>query len=142
MDVPGVQAYADTLPNVVFTDNNLFTCSQDTQEDIKKKIKDEPPKTSNTRGTVSFAKAGPNSRTTQFFINLVDNTALDYPNRGGYCVFGKVVEGMDVVDNIAKTATKCPSRSAKCRVGPGLMDVPENHVVINKAQRKKPAQRK
>ncbi len=41
VDVPGVQEYAATLPNVVFTDNNLFTCSQDTQEDIKKKIKEE-----------------------------------------------------------------------------------------------------
>jgi len=41
VDVPGVQAYAATLPDVVFTDNNLFTCSQDTQEDIKKKIKEE-----------------------------------------------------------------------------------------------------
>jgi heterodisulfide reductase subunit A-like polyferredoxin len=41
VDVPGVQAYAATLPGVVFTDNNLFTCSQDTQEDIKKKIKEE-----------------------------------------------------------------------------------------------------
>ena len=41
MNVPDVQAYAATLPDVVFTDNNLFTCSQDTQESIKKKIKEE-----------------------------------------------------------------------------------------------------
>ena len=41
VDVPGVQAYAATLPDVVYTDNNLFTCSQDTQEDIKKKIKEQ-----------------------------------------------------------------------------------------------------
>ena len=41
VDVPAVQEYAATLPEVVFTDNNLFTCSQDTQEDIKKKIKEE-----------------------------------------------------------------------------------------------------
>ena len=40
VDVPGVQTYAATLPDVVYTDNNLFTCSQDTQEDIKKKIKE------------------------------------------------------------------------------------------------------
>lgn len=53
----------------------------------KKKIKDEPPKTSNTRGTVSFAKAGPNSRTTQFFINLVDNSQLDAML---FAPFGKV----------------------------------------------------
>ena len=41
VDVPGVQEYAGSLPNVVFTDNNLFTCSQDTQEKIKEKIKEE-----------------------------------------------------------------------------------------------------
>ena len=51
----------------------------------------------------------PHSATAQFFINLVDNTFLDYrgktPQDWGYAVFGKVVEGMDVVDAIAKVKT-------------------------------------
>lgn len=52
----------------------------------------------------------PHSATAQFFINLVDNDFLNYsapvPSGWGYCVFGKVVEGMDVVDKIAKVKTK------------------------------------
>jgi len=60
-------------------------------------IPDEPVKGSNTRGAISFAKAGPNTRTTQLFINLVDNARLDGM---GFPPFGKVTEGMDVVDKI------------------------------------------
>ncbi len=58
----------------------------------------------NTRGTVAMARLGgdPDSATAQFFINVVDNPFLDKPQRDGaaYCVFGKVVSGMDVVDKI------------------------------------------
>ncbi len=55
---------------------------------------------SNLRGTVAMARtSNPNSATAQFFINVVDNTRLDTAG-GGYAVFGKVVEGMDVVDQI------------------------------------------
>lgn len=61
------------------------------------KITDDPVKGSNTRGTISFAMAGPNTRTTQFFINLVDNNRLDGM---GFSSFGKVTEGMDVVDKL------------------------------------------
>jgi len=62
----------------------------------------------NQRGTIAMARRpDPNSATAQFFINLVDNSSqLDYPkNGGGYAVFGKVVQGMEVVDKIAKVAT-------------------------------------
>ena len=62
----------------------------------------------NTRGTVAMARRGdPNSASSQFFINLVDNARLDYPNPdgNGYAVFGKVVEGMDVVDKIKAAPT-------------------------------------
>lgn len=58
----------------------------------------------NVRGTISMARMGgnPDSATAQFFINVVDNSALDRPQRDGaaYAVFGKVVEGMDTVDKI------------------------------------------
>lgn len=66
---------------------------------------------SNDRGTIAMARTmDPHSATAQFFINLVDNDFLNYsapvPSGWGYCVFGKVVEGMDVVDKIAKVKTK------------------------------------
>lgn len=65
---------------------------------------------SNVRGSVAMARTGePHSATAQFFINTVDNDYLDFTsetNAGwGYAVFGKVVEGMDVVDNIRKVDT-------------------------------------
>jgi peptidyl-prolyl cis-trans isomerase A (cyclophilin A) len=62
----------------------------------------------NERGSVAMARrSDPNSATSQFFINVVDNPRLDYPNPdgNGYAVFGKVVEGMDVVDRIKAVPT-------------------------------------
>jgi len=61
----------------------------------------------NMRGTLAMARYdNPNSATSQFFINLKDNTHLDPSGGGfGYAVFGKVLEGMDVVDKIAKVKT-------------------------------------
>ena len=60
-------------------------------------IPDDPVKGSNTRGTITFATAGPNTRTTQLFINFGNNINLDGM---GFSPFGKVTEGMDVVDKI------------------------------------------
>ena len=60
----------------------------------------------NNRGTISMANAGPNTGGSQFFINLVNNNFLDQKHP----VFGKVVEGMDVVDKIAKVKTDANDR--------------------------------
>lgn len=58
-------------------------------------IADDPPKEKNLRGTLAFAKSGPNTRTTEIFINLADNAALD---ADFFVPFAKVTEGMNVVD--------------------------------------------
>ena len=70
----------------------------------------------NERGTLAMARRGdPDSASAQFFINVVDNANLDYPkpDGNGYAVFGKVVEGMDVVDKIraAPTDTRGPHQN-------------------------------
>lgn len=62
-------------------------------------IPDDPVRESNARGTVTFATAGPNTRTTQVFINFNNNAGL---NGQGFAPFGKVISGMDVVDNLYK----------------------------------------
>jgi len=61
------------------------------------RIQDDPVKQSNRRGFVTYAMAGPNTRTSQVFINFGDNTSLDGQ---GFSPFGRVVSGMDVVDKL------------------------------------------
>jgi peptidyl-prolyl cis-trans isomerase B (cyclophilin B) len=84
----------------------------------------------NTRGTLAMARTNdPNSATAQFFINLKDNGFLNHTGKNasgwGYAVFGEVIEGMDVVDAMAKQTTGN-------RGGHG--DVPKTDIVIEKAE--------
>jgi len=89
---------------------------------------------SNLRGTIAMARTSdPHSATSQFFINLVDNKGLDFKDKNsgrgwGYAVFGKVIEGMDVVDKIAKVETTTKGF---------YENVPKEPVIILKAYRKK-----
>lgn len=75
-----------------------------TEKATAKEIKNESPQTkSNTRGTLAMARRpDPDSASAQFFINVVNNDNLDYPKSGGhgYAVFGEVIKGMEVVDQI------------------------------------------
>lgn len=76
---------------------------------------------SNVRGAVAMARTGnPNSATSQFFINVVDNLRLDSYG-GGYAVFGKVTEGMDVVDKIRAVETKNAGMHQNVPVQPVLI---------------------
>ena len=84
----------------------------------------------NKRGTIAMARTGdPHSATAQFFINVVDNDFLDFKspsgNGWGYCVFGEVVEGLDVVDAI---------RAVKTGNSGFHQDVPAEDVIIEKAE--------
>jgi peptidyl-prolyl cis-trans isomerase B (cyclophilin B) len=84
----------------------------------------------NDRGTIAMARTSvPDSATAQFFINYKNNDFLNFksetPQGWGYAVFGKVVDGMDVVDAMAKVPTGAG--------GPMQSDVPQTPIVINKA---------
>jgi len=101
------------------------------QKETKTPIKNEADNgLKNKRGTLAMARTNdPNSATAQFFINYKDNSFLDHtsptPSGWGYAVFGEVVEGMDVVDAMAKEPTG--NRG-------GHQDVPKTDIVIEKAE--------
>lgn len=85
---------------------------------------------SNKRGTIAMARTpDPHSASSQFFINVKDNNFLDFrsetPDGWGYCVFGEVVEGMDVVDAIKEVATGSAGYH---------QDVPVDDVVIESVE--------
>lgn len=101
------------------------------QKKTKAAIKNESGNgLSNERGTIAMARTSdPDSATAQFYINVKDNKGLDKANAGdgvGYCVFGKVTEGMDVVDKI---------KAVKTGVKGGHRDVPLDEVVIKSIRR-------
>ena len=87
----------------------------------------------NTRGTVAMARTGePHSATAQFFVNVVDNKFLDHTGKDqrgwGYAVFGKVTDGLDVVDKIKEIPTG-PE-------GPFDKDCPQDPIVIRHIRRR------
>ncbi len=89
----------------------------------------------NSRGTLAMARTGdPHSATSQFFINLKDNRFLDYtaqsPQGWGYCVFGKIINGMEIVDKIAQSQTTNKGGHENVPVE----DIYIEHVVINEQQ--------
>ncbi|MFK5985226.1 MAG: peptidylprolyl isomerase [Pseudomonadota bacterium] len=101
-------------------------------KDMKKKSTHSPirneatNKLGNLKGTIAMARTGqPHSATSQFFINTKNNKSLNYGGRGGwgYCVFGKVTKGMDIVMNIENVATKTKD---------GRRDVPKQTIEIKK----------
>ena len=100
------------------------------QKDVNNPIKNEADNgLKNERGTIAMARTpNPDSATAQFFINTVDNPFLDHKSKDmqgwGYAVFGKVIEGMEVVDTIASVRTGTKG---------GHQDVPVEPVVILKA---------
>jgi peptidyl-prolyl cis-trans isomerase A (cyclophilin A) len=77
-------------------------------------LMDEPVKQSNKRGFITYAKAGPNTRTTQVFINYGDNSRLD---ADGFAAFGEVIEGMDVVDKFYSGYGGSPDQNAIQQLG-------------------------
>jgi peptidyl-prolyl cis-trans isomerase B (cyclophilin B) len=91
------------------------------ENEAKNGLKNEPY-------TIAMARtSAPHSASAQFFINVKNNSFLDYPGQDGwgYCVFGKVVEGMDVIDKIRSVKTTRTSMHA---------DVPTEDVIIEKAE--------
>lgn len=91
----------------------------------------------NLIGTISMARLGrqPDSATNQFFINVKDNTALDQPRDGaGYCVFGKVVEGMDTVEKIRDTEVIVHPKYGGGRVVPKEPVIIKSVTVLNNYQ--------
>lgn len=122
--------YTDTIFHRVIGNFVVQGGGYDTKN-VEKKTRDGVPNESgnglsNRRGTVGLARTGePHSGTAQFYVNLADNAALDpQPSRWGYAVFGHVVEGMHVVDDIGAVATGS--------LGPFESDAPLQPIVIKR----------
>jgi len=87
-----------------------FTAGLEEKEDRESIINEASNGLSNKRGTLAMARTqDPHSASAQFFVNLKDNEFLDFKNEStqgwGYCVFGEVVEGMDIIDKMALVDT-------------------------------------
>ena len=133
-------AYADTgfygglifhrvIPNFMVQGGG-FSKNMMKRQTVFPPIKNESDnRVKNERGTLAMARTqDPHSATSQFFINVVDNASLDMSAQGwGYAVFGKVIEGMEIVDKIAATKTHT--------VG-GFENVPVEPIIIISVRRK------
>ncbi len=115
------------IPNFMVQGGGMTASMQD--KPTRSPIKNEAANgLKNTVGSMAMARTSdPHSATAQFFINVRDNDFLDYPSRDGwgYCVFGKVISGMDVVNAIVAV----PSTSKH-----GHENVPMEDVVIEKVE--------
>jgi cyclophilin family peptidyl-prolyl cis-trans isomerase len=112
-------------------DANSLDAIKASEKTTRAPIKNESPNgLSNVRGSIAMARTNNlDSATAQFYINVEDNSAkLDRPR---YCVFGKVIDGMDVVDKIRKVKTKAITIQGR----PAMGDVPEENVVIKSVRR-------
>lgn len=114
------------IPDFMIQTGGLDDQMKDKREGQRAPIRNESGNgLTNVRGSIAMARtANPHSATSQFFINLKDNAFLDQGD--GYAVFGKVVEGMDVVDEIAKARTTSKA---------GHQDVPVTSIYIKSAKR-------
>jgi peptidyl-prolyl cis-trans isomerase A (cyclophilin A) len=117
------------IPKFMIQGGGMTDQMQEKQKGKRPPIKNESNNgLSNKRGTIAMARMNdPNSASCQFFINHRDNPDLDFPTRGGYTVFGKVIEGMDVVDAIAEVGT-----TNRAQYG----NVPVTPIYIKSAKRK------
>ncbi len=112
------------------TEKDVEALEKKTHDPIKNEAKNG---LSNVRGTIAMARTSdPNSATAQFFINVEDNSKKLDPNPdrdpNGYCVFGKVIDGMDVVDKIKEVRTTDI-------LGGAMGDVPIKDILIKSVRR-------
>ncbi len=128
----GADRFYNLVKNGYFTDASFFRVvpnfvvqfGKNAKPEIEKtwdsaKIQDDPVTQTNRRGSVTFATAGPNTRTTQLFVNLVDNARLDSM---GFAPFGQVVEGMDVVDKLYSGYGESPDQGRITNEGKAYLD--------------------
>jgi cyclophilin family peptidyl-prolyl cis-trans isomerase len=131
LDYVDAKFYDDTLFHRVI--NDFMIQGGGLTAGLKRKKTNDPIKNeagnglSNVRGSIAMARTNdPDSATSQFFINVADNKRLDKSDENaGYCVFGKVIKGMDVVDKIKAVETR------------GQAAVPVTDVVIKSVRRAK-----
>ena len=121
------------IPNFMIQGGGYLPNLDEKKQGLRPPIKNEWKNgLKNNRGTISMARLGgqPDSASAQFFINVVDNARLDQAivDNAGYAVFGRVVEGMDVVDKIKDTATKADPKYSGGNV------VPTTPVIITTAR--------
>ncbi len=98
------------IPNFMIQGGGYVAPNEAKTKGLRKPVQNEAAAGSkNVRGTIAMARTSdPHSATSQFFINVADNDVLDYPGSDGwgYCAFGQVAEGMDVVDRIRNVETQ------------------------------------